>query len=99
MKITPLAVPGRWRISTMPAMVTPAPGRCLRQRRRCAGSPRIEIGAQERDRMRVQRQLQMPVILDDLFARRHRRQCDVGLHLGHRYAREQRQVVLVAGAL
>ena len=35
---------------------------------------RIEVGAQERHRMRLQRQMQMPVILDHLLARQHRRQ-------------------------
>ena len=60
---------------------------------------RIEIAAQERHRMRLQRQMQMAIILDHLLARQHRRQMRVGLHLRHRSAREQRQIVLVAGPL
>ena len=35
---------------------------------------RVEIGAQERHRMRLQRQVQMAIVLDHLLARRHRRQ-------------------------
>ena len=34
----------------------------------------VEIGAQERHRMRLQRQMQVPVVLDHLLARQHRRQ-------------------------
>ena len=41
--------------------------------------PAREVGAQERRRMRAQRQFEEAVVVDDFFARRHRDQCDVGL--------------------
>ena len=58
----------------------------------------LEFAAQERHRMRLERQMQMPIILDHLLAGRHRRQMRVGLDLVHGRARKQRQIVLVAGA-
>ena len=77
-------------------MVTPA-GQAWKQLM-AHDAARLEVGAQERHRMRLQRQVQMAIVLDHLLARRHRRQMHVGLHLRHRRAREQRQIVLVAGA-
>ena len=58
-----------------------------------------KIAAQKRDRMRLQRQMQMPIILDHLLARGHFRQIDVRFELRHFDPRKQRQIVLVAGAL
>ena len=56
----------------------------------------VELAAQERHRMRLQRQMQMPIVLDHLLAEPHRRQRGIGLDLRHLDAREQRQIVLVA---
>ena len=94
-----LPVPGRWRTSTRPATVTMRPGRHLGQQLVPHDAARVEIGAQERHRMRLQRQMQVAIVLDHLLARQHRRQRDVRLELRHGDAREQRQVVLVARAL
>ena len=43
--------------------------------------------------------MQVAIVLDHLLAGRHRRQIDVRFELRHRDAAEQRQIVLVAGAL
>ena len=48
--------------------------------------------------MRLQRQVQVAIVLDHVLAEPHRRQRDVGLEFRALHAREQRQVVLVAGA-
>ena len=80
-KMTPLAVPGRWRTSTRPPTVTRRPGRHAGQLLVAQDAARVEIGAQERHRMRLQRQMQMPVILDHMLAGQHRRQMRVGLDL------------------
>jgi hypothetical protein len=50
------------------------------------------------DRMRLERQMQMPIILDHLLAGRHRRQMRVGFELVHARAGKERKIVLVAGA-
>ena len=46
--------------------------------------------------MGLQRQRQVPVVLDHMRAERHRRQSRVGLRLGAGRLGEQRQIVLVA---
>ncbi len=53
----------------------------------------------ERYGMSFQRQRQMPVILDDLLAGRHRRQMRVGFEWREGERAQKRQVVLVAGAI
>ena len=98
MKMT-LPWPGRCRTSTRPATVTRRPDGILTKRSWRENAARGKIGAQEGYRMRLQRQMQAPIVLDHMLARQHRRQSRVGLQLRHGDAREQRQVVLVAGAL
>ncbi len=49
--------------------------------------------------MRLQRQMQVAIVLDHLLAEPHRRQRGIGLDLRHLDARKQRQIVLVAAAL
>ena len=43
--------------------------------------------------------MQVAIVLNHLLSRRHRRKIDIRLHLRHRNAPEQRQIVLVARAL
>ncbi len=97
MKITPCAVPGRWRTSTSPATATRSPlfsvaSASLRLTPRAS-----RRRAHEGDRMGLERQRQATIVLDDMGAERHRRQPGVGLGVALGPAqREQRQVVLVA---
>ena len=74
------------------------PGRDFGKPLAFENAPTIEAFPQERQRMGLQRKMQMAIILDHLFARRHRRQMGVGFAVGKSGAREQRQIVLVAGA-
>jgi len=48
------------------------------QRRIIDDAPRGKLGAQERRRVRAQRQSEEPVVVDHLLAERHRRQRDLG---------------------
>ena len=48
--------------------------------------------------MRLERQMEVPIVLDHLLAEQHPRQVDVGLERRRGEMGEQRQVVLVAGA-
>ena len=59
----------------------------------------FELAPYKRERMRLERQMQGAIVLDDVLARPHRRQRDVRFELVHAHASEQRQVVLVAAAL
>jgi len=43
--------------------------------------------------------MQMPIVLNHVFAWTHWRQCDIGLEFGHVHAREQRQIVFITAAL
>src|SRR3977135_3313783 len=79
MKMTPLAEPGRWRMVTRPETVTRAPEGLARKsslRMRPRRARPGEVGAQERCRMRAQRQLEKAVVVDDLLAQRHERKRD-----------------------
>ena len=78
-----LPVPGRCRTSTRPPMFTRRRAQASDSSSWRDDAARIEIGAQERHRMRLQRQMQMAIVLDHLLARRHRRQTRVGLELRH----------------
>ncbi len=55
-------------------MVTRRPGVSVGQKLVAHDAARVEIAAQERHRMRLQRQVQMAIVLDHLLARQHRRQ-------------------------
>ena len=90
MKMTPLAVPGRWRTRTRPETVTRRP--FGRSRSVCVvdDAARGELRAQERDRVRLQRQAEEAVVVDHMLAERHRRQGEVRLACGCRRARRRR---------
>ena len=84
MKMTPLAVPGRWRTSTRPATVDPLAVPDRGKRVGAQDSARGEAGAHERGRMGLQGQRQAPVVLDHMRAERHRRQSRVRLGFARR---------------
>ncbi len=74
MKTTPLALPGRWRISTIPAIGS---RRSTGRRARSAAVTRpssASSAAQKGQRMALQGQAEAGVILDDMLAQRHLRQ-------------------------
>ena len=74
MKTTPLALPGRWRIRTSPAI---ARRRSDRQDGEIGGGDETlagELGAQKGERVAFQGQPDGRVILDDMLAQRHFRQ-------------------------
>ncbi len=58
----------------------------------------VEFAAQERDRVRLERQMQMTVVLDHVLADEHGRQGDIGFERRRGRAGKQRQIILVAGA-
>ena len=74
MKTTPLALPGRWRISTIPAI---ASRRSTGRSGEVGGGDQPlagELGAQKGQRMALQAEAEAGVILDDMLAQRHLRQ-------------------------
>jgi hypothetical protein len=71
MKTTPLALPGRCRISVMPAIDQPPVDRQMGEFGGGHQTFPREIGAQKGERVTLQGQTQARVILDDMLAQRH----------------------------
>ena len=79
-KITPLAVPGRWRTSTRPATLTRRPASLSSQCAALVMTPRrARLLAEEGDRVRLQRQGDGGVVVHDVLAQRRLRQVDAAL--------------------
>ena len=73
-KITPDAVPGRWRTRTSPATETRRP-LCMSGRRSASTMPRAASSLpQERDGMRLQRKRERAIVAHHMLAERHQRQ-------------------------
>ena len=96
MKMTPLAVPGRWRTRTSPATVTRRAVPRIAERLAGDDATRREPRAEEGDRVRLQRQAEIAVVVDDMLADRHRRQGEIRLaaDVGEFGGVEQRQAVV-----
>jgi len=75
-----------------------SPGRIRLEPDIHAAAEANELVAQERDGVRFQCQMQMAIVLDDVFPGRHRRERAIRLKFARRGEREQRHIVFVARA-
>ena len=69
------------------------------RRQRLGSQHAAELRADEGDGVGLEAERQVPVVLDDVLAERHRRQPCLRLALGEGERAQQRQIVLVAGAV